>query len=82
MKQVPKFYSLFIPELLHVGTRLHQMPDVSDAHAFTNSLLSTYFHLKWEFLNSNGNDYTGLTQENRLCTQNSRTICLSALCGQ
>ena len=47
----------FIPYLelqetdMHVGTRMYQMSNFNNAHAFTNGLLSTNSHLKWEFLN-------------------------------
>ena len=30
---------------------MYQMSNFNDAHAFTSGLLSTYSHLKWEFLN-------------------------------
>ena len=58
-----KFYSLsWIARTdMHVGTRMYQMSDFNNAHAFTNGLLSTYSYLKWLFLNWNGNAYTGLT---------------------
>ena len=60
-----KFYSLsWISRTdMHVGTRMYKMSNFNNAHAFTNGLLSTYSHLKWEFLNWNGNAYTGLTQK-------------------
>ena len=48
---------------MHVGTRMYQISNFNNAHAFTSGLLSTYSHLKWEFLNWNGNAYTGLTQK-------------------
>ena len=46
----------FIPylesqEQMHAGTRMYQMSNFNNVHAFTNGLLSTYSHLKWEFLN-------------------------------
>ena len=46
----------FIPYLelqqqMHVGTGMYQMSNFNNVHAFTNGLLSTYSHLKWEFLN-------------------------------
>ena len=46
----------FIPYLelqvqVNVGTRMYQMLNFNNAYAFNNDLLSTYSHLKWEFLN-------------------------------
>ena len=42
---------LELQEQMHVGTRMYQMSNFNNAHAFNNGLLSTYSHLKWEFLN-------------------------------
>ena len=41
---------LELQEQMHVGIRMYQMSNFNNAHAFTNGLLSTYSHLKWEFL--------------------------------
>ena len=45
------FLILELQEQTHVGTSMYQMVNFKDAHAFTNCLISTYSHLKWEFLN-------------------------------
>ena len=76
-----KFYSLsWIARTdMHVGTRMYQMSNFNNAHAFTNGLLSTYSHLKWEFLNWNGNAYTGLTQK-KGCVHKTAVFWVNLFC--
>ena len=39
---------LELQQQMHVGTRMYQMSNFNNAHAFINGLLSTYSHLKWQ----------------------------------
>ena len=64
LKQQGYIPYLELQEQMHMGTRMYQMSNFNNAHAFINVLLSTYSHLKWECLHR-------LDTEERLCTQNS-----------